>query len=99
MYKNENIVIRKVEPATFLVDITKCYNSTEETLTEINEIGCAIWNCINGNVTRQQILEAFLELLLDEKTDEFIEMVSNDVNSFVNLLLQQGCLIEKEDSL
>ena len=96
MRQNPNIVVRKVEPANFLVDITKCYNSREETLVEVDEMGLAVWNCIEDGMQREDIVTAFLSLLVDEKTDEFITMVTQDVNAFLNLLLLHQCILEDE---
>ena len=95
MKKNENIVTRTVPPVVFLVDITKGYNNKEESLLEIDEIGLAIWNCINTGDSRQQVIDKFLSLLTDEKTQEFVEMVSGDVNAFIDILVQGGCIEEE----
>lgn len=96
MHRNPNIVVRKVEPANFLVDITKCYNSSEETLLEVDEMGLAVWSCIEGEMQRNAIISAFLDLLVDEKTDAFVSMVSQDVNEFLNLLLTHQCVLEED---
>jgi len=95
MRRNPNIVVRKVDPANFLVDITKCYNSSEETLLEVDEMGLAVWNCIEDGMQRKDIVSAFLTLLVDEKTDEFVTMVTQDVNSFLDLLQQHQCILEE----
>lgn len=96
MKKNSNIVTRCVPPVTFLVDITKGYNSKKENLLEIDEVGLAIWNCIMDGGSRQEVINKFLLLLNDEKTPEFISMVSDDVNSFIDILVQSGCIEEDE---
>lgn len=92
MKKNPNIVLRTVKPATFLVDITKCYNRSEEALLEINEMGVAIWSCIKGDITREDIISAFLSMLSDEKEENFVAMVTNDVNNFLDLLIKHNCV-------
>lgn len=97
MKKNPNIVIRKVKPASFLVDITKCYNNRNETLLEIDEIGCAIWNLIHEGSSNETVLHDFLELLSDEKTEEFVCMVRQDVNAFINILMINHCIIEEDE--
>ncbi len=96
MRRNPNIVVRAVDPANFLVDITKCYNSSEETLLEVDEMGLAVWNCIEDGMQRKDIVSAFLSLLIDEKTDEFVTMVTQDVNAFLDLLHQHKCIWEEE---
>lgn len=94
MKKNPNIVARKVPPVVFLVDITKCYNNKTQSLLEIDDIGFAIWECIESGMNRADIAERFLNLLTDEKTDDFIAMVKADVNAFLDILIQGGCLEE-----
>lgn len=94
MRRNPNIILRKVEPAHFLVDITKSYNSTEESLLEIDEMGVAIWNCIESNMSRADIISSFLALLVDEKDDDFVSMVSKDVNEFIDFLVSYQCVLE-----
>ena len=96
MKKNPNIVTRSVPPVVFLVDITKCYNNKTESLLEIDDVGFAIWNCIESGMTRTEVLNRFLNLLTDEKTDEFVSMVTNDVNAFLDILVQAGCIEEDE---
>ncbi len=94
MKKNDNIVVRQVPPAVFLVDITKGYNNNKESLLEIDDMGLAIWNCIEYGNSRQQVIDKFLSLLSDEKTQDFIEMVSDDVNTFIDILIQGDCIEE-----
>lgn len=96
MKKNDNIVVRQVPPAVFLVDITRGYNTKEESLLEIDDIGLAIWNCIERGDSRQQVIDKFLALLTDEKTQDFIEMVSEDIDTFLDILIQGGCIEEEE---
>lgn len=97
MKKNPNIVIRKVTPASFLVDITKCYNNRNETLLEIDEMGCMIWNSIHEGSSNETVLHDFLELLSDEKTEEFVCMVRQDVNDFINILILNHCIIGEDE--
>ena len=94
MKRNPNIVLRKVSPANFLVDITKSYNSSEESLLEIDDMGVAIWNCIEPGMSRQEIVASFLSLLADEKDEEFVSMVTGDVNEFLDLLVSYHCVLE-----
>ncbi len=94
MNRNPNIVIRKVPPAVFLVDITKCYNNKNESLLEIDDMGLAIWNCIGEASTRDDIIKLFLDILTDEKTNDFVEMVAEDVNAFLDILVMNGCVEE-----
>ena len=94
MHRNPNIVVRTVKPANFLVDITRCYNNSDETLVEVDDMGLAVWRCIEGEMDRGGIVRAFLALLTDEKTEDFVAMVSRDVNEFLDLLVRQGCLVE-----
>ena len=94
MYRNPDIVMREVKPAHFLVDITKSYNSKEETMLEIDEMGVAIWNCIEPGMSRADIVSAFLALLTNEKDESFVAMVTKDVNEFLDLLASYHCVLE-----
>ena len=95
MRKNPNIVVRTVPPAVFRVVKTKCYNSSDESMLEIDEIGHAIWNCMVGSRSRKEIISDFLKLLTDEKTPEFIETVTADVNAFLDILVDHNCAEEE----
>lgn len=96
MRRNPNIVMRRVPPATFLVDITKCYNNKKDSLLEIDEIGAALWGLIDDEVTREIVCARFLDLLTDEKSEEFIEMVTNDINEFLDTMVANGTVYEGE---
>ncbi len=92
--RNPDVVLRKVNPANFLVDMTKSYNSSEETILEIDDMGVAIWNCIEPGMNRTEIISSFLSLLADEKDEDFVSMVSDDVNEFLDLLASYQCIME-----
>lgn len=92
--KNENIIVRKVLPSYFLVDITKCYNNTEEKMFITDEIGYEIWNTIQNGDTYESIYNKFLNKLTDEKTDDLKKCVNDDLQEFMNRLLEQDCLYE-----
>lgn len=95
--KNPNIVLRIVPPAAFLVDITRSYNNQDDTLVEINEMGRFIWKSIDGCMPDGTIISKLLDELQDEKTEEFVSMVSADVRQFLSMLVTHGCLEECKD--
>lgn len=95
MYKkNENIVLRKIEPSYFLVDITKCYNNTEQKMFITDEVGAEIWNTIEDGDVFEAVYEKFLAKLTDEKTDELKECVRADLQEYIQKLLDQECIYE-----
>lgn len=96
MHKNPDIAIRKVPPATFLVDITKCYNNKKESLLEIDEMGCILWDLIKEGISREQLCLQFLNMLTDEKTAEFVRMVTNDVHEFLDIMEANGMVFEED---
>lgn len=91
-YKNPNIVVRKVEPSYFMVDITKCYNNDVEKMFITDDIGNNIWNVIEDGDSFDDIYIKFLDLITDEKTDELLEMIKNDLHEYLLLLIKNDCL-------
>lgn len=95
MYKkNQNIVLRKIYPSYFLVDITKCYNNTEQKMFITDEVGAEIWNTINSGDSFETIYVNLLKKLTNEKTDVLKARVKADLQEFIQLLLEQECIYE-----
>lgn len=91
-YKNKNIVLRKVLPSYFMIDITKCYNNDFENMLSTDEIGAQIWEIHSDGDSLEDILLKFLNILDDEKTEIFIKMVSSDVDEYIQFLTNENCL-------
>lgn len=95
MYKkNKNIVLRKIDPSYFLIDITKCYNNTEQNMFITDEIGAEIWNSISDGDSFEMVFLKFLDKLTDDKTDEFVECVKADTREYIQKLINQECIYE-----
>ena len=94
IYKNKDIVIRHIEPAYFMVDIKKCYNNTTEKMFSTDEVGVAIWNVIQDGDSIDLVVNKFLELLKDEKTDELIRRVKLDTIEYIEKLKSEGIILE-----
>ena len=92
--KNQNIVLRKVLPSYFLVDITKCYNNTEQKMFITDEMGAEIWNIMNSEDTFEMVYSRLLEKLVDEKTEDLKACVREDLQEYLQLLLDQECIYE-----
>lgn len=98
MYKkNENIIVRKVLPSFFFVDISKCYNNDNEKMFITDEIGKTIWEIIETGDDFNRVYLKFIEMLTDEKTEEFLSNVKNDLAEYIDLLVMHGCLCEVSD--
>ena len=93
--KNKNIVIRHIEPSYFFVDITKCYNNSQEKMFVTDEIGATIWEVCQDGDDFEIVLNNFLDKLSDDKTDEFVDMVGKDVKEYITRLVMEGFLEEK----
>lgn len=93
-YKNDNIVERVVPPSYFLVDITKCYNNEYEKMFITDEVGFEMWKSISNGDSFEDILANFLEKISDEKNNELIECIKNDLKEYLDLLQSQGCIYE-----
>lgn len=94
-YKNPNIVLRKIVPSYFMVDITKCYNNNYEKMFITDEMGAEIWNTISDGDDFEKIYSKFVNKLTDEKTEELLTMVREDLNEYLRLLIEHNCLIER----
>lgn len=95
MYKkNPNIVLRKIEPSYLLVDITKCYNNTEQKMFITDEVGAEIWNTISCGDSFEKVFFSFLEKLTDEKTDDLKKCVKVDLREYIQRLLEERYLYE-----
>lgn len=95
MYKkNPNVVLREIDPSYFLIDITKCYNNTEEKMFITDEMGAEIWADITDGGSFETVFTAFLEKLTDEKTDDFKMRVRTDLKEYIQHLKEQGYLYE-----
>ncbi len=95
MYKkNSNIVLRKIYPSYFLVDITKCYNNTKQKMFITDEVGAEIWNTINCGDSFEQVFDKFLEKITDEKTADFKDCVKTDLQEFIQRLSEQEYIYE-----
>lgn len=92
--KNPNIVLRKIDPSYFLVDITKCYNNTEEKMFITDEVGAEIWDTITDGDSFETVFAAFLEKITDEKTNDFKMCVKADLKEFIQRLKVQEYLYE-----
>lgn len=95
MYKkNKNIVERTILPSYFLVDITKCYNNEYEKMFITDEIGIEMWRSISDGDLFGNVLEKFLCKLADDKDEQLIETVTNDLKEYLELLIKQGYVVE-----
>lgn len=90
--KNQNIVLRKVGPVSFLIDVKKSYNSEEQNLLQIDKIGELIWKAISIESEFEDIIQKVLVEFIDEKTDSFIQAVREDILNFLILLYENDML-------
>lgn len=95
MYKkNKNIVERKILPSYFLVDITKCYNNEYERMFITDEIGIEMWKSVSDGDSFGNVLNKFLDKLADDKNEELVETIKNDLKEYLELLKTQGYIYE-----
>lgn len=72
----------------------KCYNNEIEQMFITDKMGMLMWESISDNSTFETILESFFVHINDEKTDELVEMISNDIQNFLQVLLSQNMIEE-----
>ncbi len=87
IFRNENIVARKVHDATFLIDITENYSEDKCHLYEINEIGAFIWNKLPDVESTRQIADLLYEAIDD---DVPYETILEDTKTFIAQLNEMG---------
>lgn len=89
MNKNENIILRNIHDAYFLVDITDNFQDDKCTLYEINEIGKVIWDNINNNGI-DEITSIIYDLIVD---DIDYSVIHDDVSNFIDLLIKNNFVV------
>lgn len=90
--KNENIILRKVEPYFFLIDITENY--VNGFLFDTNEIGAFIWENIDSAKDVDCLTTILFNAISSSKID--IEELKRDVLSFISQLIKQNLLIQDQ---
>ena len=89
--KNNNIVARKVHDTYFLVDIKQNYMDDKCLLYEINEMGFYIWNALDKN---RDVVDISRMIKREVEDDIDIELITNDVSDFIDMLKKEGYVIE-----
>lgn len=84
--KNKEIVLRKVGQFYFLIDPRVSYNSDDEDIFQTDEIGAAMWNCIDEETDFTTVYESFIKLLNDELTPELRRQIDSDLRDYLNQL-------------
>lgn len=92
--RNKNIVVRKILPSYFLVDITKCYNNEDEKMFITDEIGNAMWDSIADGDVFEDVLNKFVIKLADVNDEAMITTIKNDLKEYLEALKRQGNLFE-----
>lgn len=92
--RNKNIVVRKVLPSYFLVDVTKCYNNEHEKMFITDEIGNAMWDSVADGDSFEDVLNKFIEKLSDINDESMISTIKCDLREYLELLKDQGNLFE-----
>lgn len=90
--KNENIILRKVDPYYFLVDMTENYSN--RFLSDTNEIGAFIWE----NFEKVEDLDALVKLLfnaLSSNNQINIEELKSDLMFFITQMVEQNILFKE----
>ena len=94
--KSKGITLRKTGEFYFLIDPKLSYNSDEEDIFQTDEIGACIWNSINDNVDLKTITQKVLSYINDEKTEDLIKTVTNDIEEYLQILSYNGLVEVKE---
>ena len=94
MTRNPDVILRHIPPSFFMIDSTKSYNNKVEHVMEVNEFGAFIWNAIEPGDTADTLLTRVLAAITDEKTDDLIQNIREDLDAFLEILLQSGNIVE-----
>lgn len=93
MTKNQLIVERNIHGTYFLIDLKQNYFDEKCYIYELNGMGHYIWN----NIDRFSSVEQFVLDLQFKLVDEIpYEVLLNDVNDFINCLVEEGFMIAED---
>ncbi len=84
--RNDRVVLRKCGEFNFLIDPYLTYNSDDEDILQINDIGTLIWESVKIPKEYNEIIREILESITDDKTMELVNMIKEDVLSFLQEL-------------
>ena len=85
--RNDRVVLRKCGDFYFLIDPKLAYNSEDEDILQINDIGAVIWKLLKTPKESGEIVREILDGITDDKTIGLINMVKDDVLSFLQELM------------
>lgn len=85
--RHKRIVLRKCGEFIFLIDPNLSYNSDNEDILQINDIGALIWESIQEPKSVDDIVNDVLDNISDDRTISLINMVKEDVLSFLHELM------------
>jgi hypothetical protein len=86
---SEDVVAREIEGEFIIVPLTDGIGDMEEELYSMNETGLAIWKCLDGKTTLEQVVA-----LLSEQYSSEPGEIENDVLGLINELVKRKILVE-----
>lgn len=85
--RREDVVLRQIHGALFLVDITDKYLDESCSIFELNEMGAIIWNQMDGVKAMRDIAALLQEMIID---DVPLDVIEEDVSGFIQDLSKLG---------
>lgn len=92
--QSEDIVMRKIGEAFFLIDIHQNY-SADNMFLHINSTGSYIWQQLAAEISVESIGEKILTEMADQAIPDADEII-NDISEFIELLVKSGYARETE---
>jgi hypothetical protein len=86
--QSTDIVVREIEGELIIIPIAAGIADMEEDLFSLNDAGKAIWDKLDGTRSAVQIVD-----LLEEEFEGERRLFEEDVEGFLNELLQRGIIV------
>ena len=86
--RNDRIILRKCGEFTFLIDPFLSYNSDDEDIIQLDEIGEVVWNGISDKTDFEDLLNNLFKVI-EEFDEELKHTISEDIKAF---LTELACL-------
>lgn len=95
--RNDRIVLRNCGDFKFLIDPFLSYNTEDEDIFQIDDIGKLIWNSIDDYVSLNEIIDIIIESIEDDAPEEMRDAILNDVEEFLMVLKEHSFVEIKND--
>ena len=87
--RNDRIVLRKCGEFMFLIDPFVSYNSNDEDIIQLDQLGEFVWNNISEKTCFENLLNSIFEII-EDPDEELKQIISVDIQEFLRVLADLG---------